>query len=85
MHYVNAYLWEIARLEPTNHQDRQNIINGWPALIPLSRSFMRLLTFSVDIRYAPRFQIDRPDLRGMIARDLALIAQVVEREIPGDE
>lgn len=32
VHYVNAYLWEIARVEPSNHLERAKLINTWPIL-----------------------------------------------------
>ena len=83
VHYVNAYLWETARLEPVNHLDRQNIISNWPVLAPLSQAFRTLFTYSIDIRYSPQFQIRRADLRRMIERDLVRIAQAVEHELNG--
>ena len=85
MHYVNAYLWETARLEPANHLDREAIIGNWPALAPLSQAFRALFTYSIDIRYAPQFQLRRADLRRMIERDLARIARTVEHELRESE
>lgn len=44
-----------------------------------------LFTYSIDIRYAPQFQIRRADPRRMIGRDLARIARTVERELGESE
>ena len=85
MHYINAYLWETARLEPANHLDRETVIGNWPTLAPLSRAFRTLFTYSIDIRYSPLFQLRPEDLRRMAGRDLARIARTVERELSDNE
>lgn len=84
VHYINAYLWEIARLEPAHHLDRETLIGNWPILSPASQPFRRLFTYSIDIRYAPQFQITRDDLRRMIGRDLARIAHTIEQQLSDD-
>ena len=68
MHAVNAYLWEIARLEPANHRDRREIMIRWPALHPLRISYNTLFEFSVRARYEPGIATRTASLNTLVNR-----------------
>lgn len=85
MHAVNAYLWEVARLEPSNHQDRREIITRWPVIQPLRASYNALFEFSIRARHEPSFAAKRSSLSTAIHRHLARVMATIERELPGDE
>lgn len=85
MHAVNAYLWEIARLEPANHRDRREIVVGWPALSPIRSSYNALFAFSIRARYEPGYAMRRSRLNTLVSRHLAHVMATIERELPDDE
>lgn len=85
MHAVNAYLWEIARLEPTNHRDRRDIIGHWPALAPLQSAYFALFDLSIHARYRPGYTVRRRRLDPLVNQHLSRVMATIERELPDDE
>ena len=85
MHFVNAYLWELARLEPLNHRDRREVIGRWTSLGPMYAAYSTLFDFSIRARYEPGFSARRSDLVSMLDRHLARVMATIERELPDDE
>ena len=85
MHAVNAYLWEIARLEPANHRDRREIVTRWPTLQPILASYDELFTFSIRARYEPGYSIRRSRLNSLANRNLTHVITTIERALPDDE
>lgn len=81
MHLMNGYLWEIARLEPRNHLDREAIILRWPDLAPHSDAYRQLLDYSVRARYTPGFQMHQSDLALMLNRHLTTIVRTIEQTL----
>lgn len=81
MHLVNGYLWEVARLEPRSHLDREMIILRWPDLASHSEAYRHLLDYSVRARYTPGYQIHQSDLVLMLNRHLATIARAIEQTL----
>jgi len=85
MHAINAYLWELARLEPANHRERLDIVLRWPALQPILASYEALFTFSIRARYEPGYAMRRLRLNTMVNGHLIRIIATIERELPDDE
>ncbi len=85
MHAINAYLWEIARLEPSSHRDRRAIIGQWPTLSMLERSYAALFNRSLLARYEPEYRVKRSHLTIHISRHLTRIITTIERELQGDQ
>jgi hypothetical protein len=81
LHFINGYLWEIARLAPANHLERERIIARWPDLAPHDRPFRLLLDYSIRARYTPGFQIRRSDLSVLLHRHHANIARSIESRL----
>lgn len=84
MHAVNAYLWEIARLEPVNHRDRREIMTRWSALQPLSGPYDSLFAFSVRARYEPGFATTTSRLNTLVNQHLTVVVAMIERELQED-
>lgn len=82
MHAVNAYLWELARLEPVNHRDRRDIIEQWPTLGPLRAAYAALFDQSVTARYKPDSKVTRSRLNTLVNRHLTRVLTTIERELP---
>lgn len=78
VHYVNAYLWEVARVEPRNHFERAKLINTLSILDSLIPGYRRLQGYSINARYNPGFQMESADVRRLLDTDLATVAQVVD-------
>lgn len=86
VHYVNAYLWEIAQVEPSSHSERAKLINTWPILDPLIPGYRKLQGYSINARYSPGFQMQPRDVRGLLDTDLVVVAQVIESALsPAEE
>jgi hypothetical protein len=85
MHAINAYLWEIARLEPSSHRDRRAIIGQWPTLNTLEPSYAALFNRSLLARYEPGYSVRMTQLTSHINRHLAHIVTTIARELQGDE
>jgi hypothetical protein len=85
MHAVNAYLWEMARLEPISHRDRREILSRWSPLQPLIPSYTALFAISVRARYHPGFVVDSARLETLVRRHLARVITSIERVLPVEE
>jgi hypothetical protein len=77
VHYVNAYLWEIRRYAPPDHQNRNTLVNGDPALRQCRAEYDRLLNSGFRARYVPGFRLDEQEARDLIDVDLELVRQTV--------
>lgn len=82
VHYVNAYRWDIVRVEPSSHSVRAKLINTRPTLDPLIPGHRRLQGYSINARYSPGFQMQSADVRRLINADLVTVAQVVDAALP---
>lgn len=85
MHAVNAYLWDVARLEPANHRDRRAIILSWPALDALRFSYNVLFDHSLRARYEPGYSMSMTSFATLVNRHLPHVIATVERALPDDE
>lgn len=85
VHYVNAYLWELAHLEPSSHFERASLIARWPLLQPLVPAYQRLQRYAINARYTPGFRMQRGDVMDLLETDLAIIAQAIESTLLQDE
>lgn len=77
VHYVNAYLWEIRRYVPPDHQSRNYLVDGDPILIECRHEYRRLLDAGYRARYVPNFRLSEQDARDLIETDLELVRQTV--------
>jgi hypothetical protein len=85
MHAVNSYLWELARLEPANHQQRLDIVLRWPALQPILASYDARIASSIRARYVPGYSTRRSRLSSLVNRDLSRVITTIERALPDDD
>jgi HEPN domain len=77
VHYVNAYLWEKLRHEPSNHEGRANMVNRVSDLRSAARSYRRLQSLAYQARYAPEFSISPSDAVDAVQTDLRAIERAV--------
>lgn len=84
VHYVNACLWEVARIEPRNHGDRQKHIATWPMLSLFLPEYLALFDYGFRVRYVAGFQIRHDDLHALVAQNLSVVRQTVERRLGAD-
>jgi hypothetical protein len=77
VHYVNAYLWEIRRYTPPNHQSRNYLVDGDSVLTQCRHEYRRLLNAGYSARYVPVFRLQDQDARDLIEGDLGLVRQTV--------
>lgn len=85
MHAINAYLWELARLEPANHRECLDIVLRWPALQPALASYDTLLTFSIRARNEPGYAMRQSRLNLLINRNLNRVITTIEGALPDDD
>jgi len=57
VHYVNAYLWEAARIAPVNHTQRRARVNATRAIRRCRHSYDRLQTAGYQARYDEEFAL----------------------------
>ena len=78
VHYVNAYLWEIRRYAPPDHQSRNYLVDGDAVLIQCRHEYRRLLNAGYSARYVPGFRLQEQNARVLIDEgDLELVRQTV--------
>jgi hypothetical protein len=81
VHYVNAYLWEHARLVPRDHLDREALINRWPELARMSLAYQALKNRSLQARYEPGARIPRGDVQFLLVTDLRTIKDAIRTSL----
>jgi hypothetical protein len=77
VHYVNAYLWEIRRYAPPDHDSRNRLVDGDVGLRQCRFEYRRLLDAGFRARYVPNFRLAEQDARNLIDTDLELVRQTV--------
>jgi hypothetical protein len=77
VHYVNAYLWEIRRYAPPDHDSRNRLVTGDITLAPRRHEYRRLLNTGFRARYVPGFRLQEQDARDLIDGDLEMVRQTV--------
>ena len=81
VHYVNGYLWEQARLEPKNHEDRSRLINQWPDLSEFHLHYDRLNDAGWRARYSPTARLQRGDVQFLLVTDLQAIKDSIRESL----
>jgi hypothetical protein len=77
VHYVNAYLWEIRRYAPPDHDSRNRLVAGDVVLGQCRFEYRRLLDAGFRARYVPNFQLTEQIDRDLIEVDLERVRQTV--------
>ena len=70
VHYVNAYLWETARIDPSSHGERQARLRREPAIRHCRRRYARLQELGQLARYEPTFTVSEQDARNLVDGNL---------------
>jgi hypothetical protein len=78
---VNAYLWEVARLAPRDHQDRAQVMARWPILLPVLPQYDRLFDESFHARNAPRYRTSQRQAERAVSIHLAAIDRVIRHAL----
>lgn len=77
VHHVNAYLWEIRRYAPPDHQNRNNLVKGDPTLRHCRSDYDHLFGTGFRARYVPGFRLQEQEVRDVIEVDLERVRQTV--------
>lgn len=70
VHYVNAYVWEVARVESSSHGERLARIRREPAIRHCRRRYLRLQEFGLLARYEPTFTLSEQEARDLVQDNL---------------
>lgn len=72
VHYVNAYLWEMAGIAPQNHGDRRSKMRRDMVLGPLVFRYRRLVAYAYGARYTPNYTLSVSAVRSalQVMRDI---------------
>lgn len=81
VHYVNAYLWKLARLNPADHRSRRTIMDRWPPLTALLSPYERLSDAAFKARYEPGGRITNSRTFGLVTRDLVAVEVGIRAEL----
>jgi hypothetical protein len=81
VHYVNAYLWEQARLEPNNHEERGRLMHQWPHLSELHLHYDRLKDAGWRARYSPTARLQRGDIQYLLVTDVQAIRNAIREHL----
>jgi hypothetical protein len=77
VHYVNAYLWEVRRYDPPDHDSRNHLVTGDSRLRQCRFEYRRLFNTGFRARYVPGFRLREQDTRDLIDVDLEHVRQTV--------
>lgn len=77
VHYVNAYLWERYRLEPTNHADRTSRVKADPILRRCAEAYGRLRDEGYRSRYQRAHRLRATKAADLVRVDLAAVERAV--------
>lgn len=77
VHYINAFLWEVARVEPEHHEDRAFLMSRWTELSTAIPAYRRMLAVSFQARYRPAFRVDTRVLDRQLDSDLSAVAGAI--------
>jgi hypothetical protein len=81
VHYVNAYLWEIRRYAPSDHDSRGLLVTGDPVLRPCRYAYQQLLDAGFRARYTPGFRLIEPAARELAEVHLGEVRRVVREAL----
>lgn len=81
VHYVNAYLWEVSRLDPKDHETREKAVQRDSQLRVVASHYSRLSNLGWQARYAPVFRIPGPELQVLLNVDLEQVRDVTLRAL----
>ena len=77
IHYVNAYVWETARFEPSSHGERLARIRREPAIRHCRRRYARLQELGQLARYEATFALSEQHARELVQGNLRAIEAAV--------
>ncbi len=77
VHYVNAYLWERQRYEPSNHDARVRAVARAADLNVALDAYENLRTLAFLARYRPQFRLSPANAERALQIDLARVEQSV--------
>jgi hypothetical protein len=77
VHYVNAYLWEIRRYMPPDHDSRNRLLNGDAVLRSCRGEYSRLFDVGFKARYQPGFRLSEEGVRELLDEDLETVRRTV--------
>ncbi len=77
VHYVNAYLWEKRRQEPSNHDHRRRLVAQESDLRRMSQSYGRLRALAFLARYADLFSPAESEIHGAVQTDLRAVERAL--------
>jgi hypothetical protein len=81
VHYVNAYLWEVARFAPHDHRARYAAMTRWPAITPARTPYERLADAAFRARYVPGHRIPARATNRLVELDLAVIDRIIREQL----
>ncbi len=76
VHYINAYLWERLRLEPSNHSERSDMVELFSELRPVVAQYRYLRDSAYSARYDPDWRMSEARVHEPVD-DLETIASAV--------
>jgi len=77
VHYVNAYLWELLRLEPNDHSERTRYVRNDRTLRRCRVAYGRLRDEGFKARYTRGYRLSSQRAHGLVNVDLANVEAVV--------
>ena len=77
VHFVNAYLWETARREPSSHPDRLARVRRDRLIRPCRRRYADLQTLGHRARYEADFALSEQEARGLVHDNLHYVEATV--------
>ena len=81
VHYVNAYLWQVARFAPANHESRGAVLDRWPPLNAVTTSYEHLRDAGFRARYLPTYRVAPSLVDRLLDVDLRIVERVVRSQI----
>ena len=77
VHFINAYLWETARREPSSHPDRLARVRREGPLRQCRRRYLGLQVAAQDARYEPTFALSEQEARVLVEDYLRYVEATV--------
>jgi hypothetical protein len=84
VHYVNGYLWERRRFEPSNHDERVAFVSSVEDLRPILNRYIPLMSAGFDARYQPRYRTNPSRVRTRLNDLEAIRVAVLNALQPAD-
>lgn len=84
VHYVNVFLWERRRIEPSDHSERLAYVSSVGDLRANRDRYVTLTSAGFDARYHPRYRTSQQRVGIRVTEDLEAIRVAVVNAVQSD-